>query len=1758
MATSRRVAASSRRALGAAQFNTNYATIPDPSMPAVAPDEVVLRGEVNLQQEGGRSATPLGPTNYEVRGNDYDADYGARVYEVHQLRENPNTPTLDTVVEVVRHLPPGFRTSAAALPLAGLSIGEVVHAISEGLGTATLRGLYLDADVVDMAVYVQPGHTNLNHSITSYTTRRLPLWKVNPILPRSPDFPHGFTGGTIAERKRGFEVTMRLLLGEEWHPDVAGLYDINDPDLQDAAGGSDISNYYILANARLVRRVRAPQYMDTRLSSVRTGGFSELLTETVSISIHLEEVIEAYVEYEGLHTSNFSPEYVEEFKRVVGQLFTVDVFTREDRTITLLVPGGTAEAPYGGCCVDIATFNYLRMEVGEESAHSLMRDVRTRFETLYTEWRVSKKKPQRKRGRGSDTVLPVSELPYAPSAEELSLIGKDLKKVTAHGYSSQIFKWYQTAVHCVTGYLPALFYHRIEKARDYNQGVRVRMVQVGGGGVAKILTEDHAAESICSSELTLQPPFKPINMMRINIEGEIHRHRPKSLCLEEVSEFIPDDDTTGLLHSITFHPGLPDDFFKGVNAKRREVFLSVVQKKTEALMLYYKKASVGLVTMTSEMMEDAVAEQLRRQDSGLTNTLIYSGVHHPTTSEDSSPPPPPTSAAPVFFSNCFDVNGRKIPDRPLVIAYDLETVELTKEAVASGRVGEEYLRANPNTEAYIECERQIPFCVSWVPVNLSDEGRHARLKEGLHRAGASCTGMRTEEVWAGPWRGTDSHVFCSDDRRVREGYVMLDETRVHYGGNILGRCVHEFVTCAVEWAMKRGYTSISAYAHNGVGFDSYVVQAFNTHFEYHSILKTGRGLLSMRMKVPFTTTTNQRKIFPVTFLDTKVFLSFSLAKLCRDFKVPEVWAKLDFPITKITWTNCYHPEVLAILEPYSINDTKALSYIIKQINRIVCLETEVVHIPGCDELPTHTYEAVMEKKREREAADQGESYRGEELLESLHPPTPSNPKPPIVQFCTIMSCVKRVAASYIRKSRLSLPPGLTRPPSACDIPVIRHWVDMASMGGRVSAYAKLYVSSRWGPILRAYTSGDTEGVKSLIQEAILHLDTNVVLDMTSLYPSGMAFCPMPMGSLRHLSAEGCVEAIHSIGCATCERAMSLCPFHRTSPRPFVVVLVRGGLKKASNWDKLNESNPTRHLVGRKMKGRSERGGGTTYPLPGVDVSGIIYTNEEDEEMSHRYWGEAKGEESVLGGTQAFTNIDLYWAWKSGFEYEVVGGYEWETSYELQPLILALFRMRVVAKADGNTCLQQAIKLLLNSLFGIHSQRVIRTVDKVITLPESLKEADVLEEEFGRYIRANHQKIFDPRMKLKENIPLANGQSLVRAAIPGDIGEGVGGYSPNQVGCAVLAWSRHLMSLAMYNIPTGHLTYTDTDSLAVSESWYNEMVKVGEYGVADLKIPPLICPKGNELLTFKNDHSDYFPNARVLFSAIGAKKVKMHIIGCPDTGQLKICSTFKGFLKKDTMDNGDKLHPDHFQHTMAKALLDILYDGKPAPYEGTRWSKSLGADGGVSIDRGVKVEGASYTYLGKHQSFCMAKLTDSPGTVALNVPFGTDHLSLSGATGVLAPTLDHFFPTATPKRDLTHLLPVGVDLPFIPPHQYHYTLPDRWRASVEEKSGVSREDMYGFISQIFSQKETVYHPPPPPPPTLPTTLPSPYPTPSHILPDEGPEEKTWDEILDIFDEVDDPHVIVQDNMDDLFGEWNGELEEELESIFNTPTMDEDFL
>jgi hypothetical protein len=188
-----------------------------------------------------------------------------------------------------------------------------------------------------------------------------------------------------------------------------------------------------------------------------------------------------------------------------------------------------------------------------------------------------------------------------------------------------------------------------------------------------------------------------------------------------------------------------------------------------------------------------------------------------------------------------------------------------------------------------------------------------------------------------------------------------------------------------------------------------------------------------------------------------------------------------------------------------------------------------------------------------------------------------------------------------------------------------------------------------------------------------------------------------------------------------------------------------------------------------------------------------------------------------------------------------------------------------------------------------------------------------------------------------------------------------------------------MNLVMFPVmkaEPGSITYTDTDSMAMRQATYLQLRRTR---------PWLFDDRGVTLGTFKNDHSDIFPNARVMFSALGGKKVKMHVVVCPDTGNVKICNTFKGYMIEGTDAEGRKYSADRAMHSIATSLVDILYDCVPSPHVGTRWTRDLAT--GVRIEKGVEVVSTPAAYLNHSAAFLPIR-TENNDYMVLCVPHGS--------------------------------------------------------------------------------------------------------------------------------------------------------------------------
>jgi len=120
-------------------------------------------------------------------------------------------------------------------------------------------------------------------------------------------------------------------------------------------------------------------------------------------------------------------------------------------------------------------------------------------------------------------------------------------------------------------------------------------------------------------------------------------------------------------------------------------------------------------------------------------------------------------------------------------------------------------------------------------------------------------------------------------------------------------------------------------------------------------------------------------------------------------------------------------------------------------------------------------------------------------------------------------------------------------PQSVDIACLRTWLQCATIGGRVNAYAKTYVSRYAGQIMEAYLRDDIISLKKFISMYENEDQCMQVLDFTSLYPFAMNSCPMPTRTIRFVSRDERELHIQSIHCETCDSLMSLlCSQHLCS------------------------------------------------------------------------------------------------------------------------------------------------------------------------------------------------------------------------------------------------------------------------------------------------------------------------------------------------------------------------------------------------------------------------------------------------------------------------------------------------------------------------------------------------------------------------------------------------------------------------------------
>lgn len=938
--------------------------------------------------------------------------------------------------------------------------------------------------------------------------------------------------------------------------------------------------------------------------------------------------------------------------------------------------------------------------------------------------------------------------------------------------------------------------------------------------------------------------------------------------------------------------------YRGIN-KVRAKFVDLVNKiVVEFFDTMQSKRKYWEDITPQDIYELCEAQRTRYRDSS-THTLIFreSKKTRSKLSESGGGVGDESSNKfPIWLERKFSQNSQ----RPLVYvgAYDLETVGnlyRNQDMVYAPFRKEKLTPEQEASQLYEPMESQIPFSAQWLLVNVSDDGEHLRRKEMESYSSPSAPDTRT--------------IFFADDDS-EDPRVFLTKPYTEYDGpDSVGKCVETMLLRVARCIHIRGGETVYLYAHNGCHFDSYVVLQFQ-RFEITSILKTSRGVMTVNLRVPVLQddevpldynyrthyTDESTPKITVVLRDTMLHVPGSLARLCKGFNVPEKYYKLDFPIVKVNANNFHHPSLVHLIKEYGDNDVRALGYIIQKINLLI-----------------------------------GNS--------PWKPASVSSLKPPIAQFVTCMSMIRASTRLHFTKT---LPETLH--PNAIDIPALRSWLQNATIGGRVNAYAKTYLSPFAGDILRSFLDNNEDSLKKLHVAMLEKMACMQVLDFTSLYPFAMDSCPMPTGRLKYISPPMCEADIQIIGCISCEIAGSLCPRHRSNYndpyqllRPFSIILV-----KDVRMSEEVRSQSFRNMCPRK-----------SFKATTMKPNGLEYTLETNEEFAERMNVSSK---VVFHEVQSFSNVDLYWMRRQGFTFTIIGGFGFEVSSIYNTFIGPAFQHRIQAKKDGNKLLSDFLKLNYNGSFGITTQQDITESFFPSHYEPDQKYANPLDPEMRKFIYNSTHHSDDSRGILAseeltgEVFYLPNGQMLLQKRKKEHLGEYYADQSPMQIGAAVLSWSRHIANLVMFRHSEKVQTYTDTDSICIAESAIQQSESLRKM-VQNRDDAPLG--------SLKNDHAENNGvEPRVFLSFIGGKKVKMHMT-LNELGRVKVFLTFKGMSIANEQD-GKILTDDYVEKVCAKTLYSLNLTSSADPVTVQSWKRDL--QFGVSIGNHIQTLSRE-TYLG---------------------------------------------------------------------------------------------------------------------------------------------------------------------------------------------------
>lgn len=954
-----------------------------------------------------------------------------------------------------------------------------------------------------------------------------------------------------------------------------------------------------------------------------------------------------------------------------------------------------------------------------------------------------------------------------------------------------------------------------------------------------------------------------------------------------------DDGSLGhMLHMVSITP-FPTIFLnKGgyITAGTKNALATLVETfLTKEFCEMYERARYWK-DITADNIQDLVEKQQKRHAIGYTETLIFEPERKRMRVDGGE------------SSGYQDKWLRDISDCPpqyIVFAYDVETVD---NDPSNYKLVYEPFRKDPMSDCYVSKESQIPWSCQWVAVNLSDRGKFLQMKESA---------------------GLNVNHYCPDGNSTVPGYeeFFLNTAQTVYGepmesgdsfyfGSCVEKMLMELAMYCYERAAKIGY----AYAHNGAHFDSFVILQFQ-RFPITKILKTSRGVMSVSIRVPVAlpgvhwtfeegrlVMSDESPQITIILRDTMLHVPGSLSRLCKGFNVPKEFCKLDYPIQLLDMSTCYNPEILKDSKPYGENDVYALAYIIRCINDLI-----------------------------------GDSPWKPASIRSM--------KPPIAQFLTCMSMVRKSTENHFKDS--CVPRNLW--PKAVDLPALRNWLIGATIGGRVSAYARGFFSSLTSSIIYHYLQNDKESLKEDYKKMVELKDCMRTLDFTSLYPNVTSKCPMPTGKIEALSINDCRNAIDAIYCKNCEEFMTLCPDHNNDSgkvqlRPFAIIIVSN--MRPTQYMKLRMRNMCGRKVYKKSTGKC------------VELNYSLESREEFKKRRPDY---------RMRKVDSFTNIDLYWMSKQGFDFDIIGGFGFSTSTIYHSFIGPAFKQRIKAKKEGNKLMSDFLKLNYNGAYGVTIQQDITESFIVCDVPKDLMDSHpyVIQKhilEKSKNGTNSKRNLLVSEELTGEAFYLPSGQGVFQKKKKEHLAEYYMAQSPMQIGAAILAWARHVANLVMFSFPPEDITYTDTDSICLREKYMDSLESlINERDDA---------PMG----TLKNDQGENNgTNPRIFCSLIGGRKVKMHIT-LNEEGEIKIFNTFKGLnVSLEDPDDNTILYSERFSDFVtSRALIELNAECAIKPIAVQSWKRDLGK--GVSIGTHMQ-EFNSGSYL----SDCQGTFNPTPGS-----------------------------------------------------------------------------------------------------------------------------------------------------------------------------------